>query len=141
MDENLLEKNEVIARIEKAITLLEEVDDYYSKLVGEGGLVSSCDAKIDYWEHYLEFNPLLPKEVYRIAREIKKQRILRRKYKNDEFLIRLYKDNESKMQNNGYRKILLTQLYKTDTKQRNAKYSYDAYTNEERNLILGIEEG
>lgn len=132
---------DVLGNIEQAIKLLEEVEEYYGELLGEGGLISSCDGKIDYWEHYLEFKPLRPKEVYRIAREIKYQRILRRKYKNDAELIKVYKDNESKMQNNGFRKILLSQIYKTDTKQKNAKYGYDAYTYEERNKILGIEEG
>ena len=129
---------DVLKNIETAITLLKEVEMYNNELIGDSGLISTCDKKIDYWEHYLEFEPLKPAEVYRICREIKMQRNLRRQYKNEAELIKLFKDNEGKMQHVDNRAILLTQLYKTDTKQKNAKYSYSAYTEEERNEILGI---
>ena len=129
---------DVINNIEQAVKLLKEVDLYNNELLGESGLISTCDKKIDYWEHYLEIEPLQITQVYNICREVKKQRILRRQYKNEAELIKLYKDNEAKMQNAGFRDILLTQLYKTDTKQKNAKYSYSAYTEEEKNKILGI---
>ena len=128
----------VLENIKQAIDLLKEVELYNNELVGEDGLISACDKKIDYWEHYLEFNPLVPGEVYRICREIKHQRNLRRQYKNEAELIKLYKDNEAKMQHVDHRDMLMVQLYKTDTKQKNAKYSYSAYTEEEKNEILGI---
>ena len=129
---------DVIGTIQEAIDLLKEVEKYNEKLTGEDGFISTCDKKIDYWEHYLELEPLQITQVYNICREVKKQRILRRQYKNEAELIKLYKDNEAKMQNAGFRDILLTQLHKTDTKQKNAKYSYSAYTEEEKNEILGI---
>ena len=40
------------------------------------------------------------------------------------------------MGNASYRDILLTQLHKTETKQKNQKYSYNAYTEDEMNDIL-----
>lgn len=129
---------DVLKNIEQAINLLKENEQYNKELTGEDGLISTCDKKIDYWEHYLELEPLKVTQVYNICREIKKQRSLRRQYKNKAELIKLFKDNEAKMQNSGFRDILLTQLYKTDAKQKNAKYSYGAYTEEERNEILGI---
>lgn len=131
---------EILENIKQAINLLKEIEEYNAQLSGEDGLISTCDKKIDYWEHYLEFNDLKTAEVYRIAKEIKNQRIQRRKYKNDAELIKVYKDNEQKMQNAGNREILLVQVCKTDTKQKNAKYSYSAYTEEEKNKILGIKE-
>lgn len=130
---------DVLDSIKEAIGLLKGIDEYYDALNGENGYISTCDRKIDYWEHYLEFEKLVPAQVYRIAKEIKRLRIIRRQYKNDAELIRLYKQNESKMQNGNHREILLSMLYKTDNKQRNATYSYSAYTEEERNEILGIE--
>lgn len=129
---------EVLKNIEQSIQLLKEVELYNDELVGENGLISTCDKRIDFWEHYLELETLRVTQVYNICREIKKQRNLRRQYKNDAELIKLFKDNEAKMQNVDYRAMLLTQLYKTDTKQKNAKYSYSAYTEEEKNKILGI---
>lgn len=129
---------DVLGNIETAVKLLKEVEQYNNELTGEDGLISTCDKKIDYWEHYLEFNPLVPGEVYRICREVKRQRNLRRQYKNEAELIKLFKDNEAKMQHVDHRDMLMVQLYKTDTKQKNARYSYSAYTEEEKNEILGI---
>lgn len=131
---------DIVENLRESIRLLKEIEDYNDQLVGENGLISICDQKIDYWEHYLEFEKLVPGQVYRIAREMKRLRILRRKYKNDAELIRVYKANEMKMQNKGSRDILLVQIHKTDTRQKNAKYCYSAYTEEERNCILGIKE-
>lgn len=130
---------DVLESIKEAIGLLKGIDEYYDALNGENGYISTCDRKIDYWEHYLEFETLVPAQVYRIAREIKRLRIIRRQYKNDAELIRVYKQNEAKMQNGNHREILLSQLCKTDSKQKNATYSYSAYTEEERDEILGIE--
>lgn len=129
---------DVLKNIEQAITLLKEVDDYNDQLNGLNGLISVCDQKIDYWEHFLELEPLNIAYVYKICEEIKKQRILRRKYKNDAELIKVFKNNEQKMSNSQYRDILMTQINTTNSKQQNAKYSYDAYTNDEALEILGI---
>lgn len=127
---------DVLENIKQSVALLKEIEEYYEDLNGENGLISTCDRKIDYWEHYLELEPLKVTEVYNISREIKNQRILRRQYKNDAELIRIFKENEAKMQNASNRDILLVQVCKAKTKQNNAKYSYNAYTDEERDLIL-----
>lgn len=127
---------EVIDNIKEAVRLLREVEDYNNQLNGEDGLISVCDKKIDYWMHYLELEDLKLTEAYNIIREIKKQRLLRRRYKDDAELIKIYKDNESKMQNPNTRDFLLMQIYKTDSRHKNAKYNYSAYTEEERDSIL-----
>lgn len=127
---------EVIDNIKEAVRLLREIEDYNNQLNGEDGLISVCDKKIDYWEHYLELEDLKLTEAYNIVREIKKQRLLRRRYKDDAELIKIYKDNESKMQNPNTRDFLLMQIYKTDSRHKNAKYNYSAYTEEERDSIL-----
>lgn len=128
----------VLENIGQAVSLLKEVEKYNGELTGEDGLISTCDKKIDYWEHYLEFEPLRVTQVYRICKELKNQRNLRRKYKNDAELIKLFKDNEAKMQHVDHRDMLMVQLHKTETKQKNARYSYSAYTEEEKNEILGV---
>jgi len=127
---------DVLENIKQSVALLKEIEEYYEDLNGENGLISTCDRKIDYWEHYLELEPLKVTEVYNISREIKNQRILRRQYKNDAELIRIFKENEAKMQNASNRDILLVQVCKAKTKQDKAKYSYSAYTDEERDTIL-----
>ena len=127
----------VLDNIKQAIDLLEQNEEYYD---GLHDLLSKLDRKIDYWMHYIEFNNIKVTETYKIIKEIKKLREERRILKNDIELIKVYKENESKMQNNSHRKILLTQLCKVDSKQKSAKYNYDAYTKEEANEILGIKE-
>lgn len=128
---------EVLNNIKQAVELLKEVEDYNERLNGENGLISICDKKIDYWLHYLELEDIKVTESYKILREIKKIRIHRRKYKNDAELIKLFKDNESKMSNTAYRDILVSQLCKTDNRHKNLKYSYNAYSEDEINDILG----
>lgn len=125
----------VLENIKGAIDLLEQNDEYYSELFE---LQSKTDKKIDYWLHYIELNPIKTSEAYRIIKEIKRLRTERRIYKNDLELIKVFKDNEQKLCNASNRKMLLSQVCKTDNKQQNAKYGYDAYTEEEANEILGI---
>lgn len=128
----------VLDNIKQAIDLLEQNEEYYD---GLHDLLSKYDRKLDYWMHYIEFNNIKVTETYKIIKEVKRLREERRIIKNDIELIKVYKENESKMQNVSSRKILLTQLCKVDGKQKNAKYNYDAYTKEEVNEILGIKEG
>lgn len=128
---------DVLENIKEACRLLKEVEEYNEQLNGEDGLISICDQKIDYWEHYLEFEPLKVTEAYNINKEIKKQRNLRRKYKDDADIIRVFKENAAKLQTDSNRDILLAQVCKTDSKHKNAKYAYSAYTEEERDAILG----
>jgi len=127
---------EVLEKLKQSVALLKDIDDYRDQLLGDNGLISTCDKKIDYWLHYIELNDLKVTEAYKILKEIKKQRMLRRQYKDDAELIKMYKDNEAKMQNSASRDILLMNVCKTDSKHKNAKYSYDAYTEEELNEIL-----
>lgn len=128
---------DVTEKIKEAFDILKDIDDYNNQLLGENGYISTCDKKIDFWEHYIELNDLKVTEAYKILREIKRLRLLRRKYKNDAEVIKVFNDNSAKMQNVNYRSILFTQVHKTKTRQDNAKYNYDAYTEEEFNNILG----
>lgn len=128
---------DVTEKLKESFDILKDIDDYNNQLLGENGYISTCDKKIDYWEHYIELKPLKVTEAYKILREIKRLRILRRKYKNDAELIKVLNDNNEKLKNINFRSILLTQVYKTKTRQENAKYGYDAYTDEEIKNILG----
>ena len=127
----------VLENIKQAIELLGQNEEYYNQLFE---LQSKVDKKIDFWEHYIELNNIPVTQAYKIIKEIKKLRMERRIYKNDFELIKVFRDNEAKMQNASNRRILLNQVCKTDNKQRNAKYGYEAYTEEEVKEILGIKE-
>lgn len=125
----------VLENIKQALSLLQENEDNYSKLFDE---LSTADRKIDYWLHYIELNNIPVTQSYKIIKEIKRLREKRRIVKNDLELMKVFKDNEQKMVNSKNREVLLSSVCKTNDKQQNAKYSYDAYTEEEVNEILGI---
>ena len=124
----------ILENIKTSIQLLEENNEYFDTL---NQLQSKTDKKIDYWLHYIELENIPVTKSYKILREIKKLRQERRNYKNEWELLKVFKDNEQKMVNDKNRQILLNQICKTDNKQQNAKYSYDAYTEEEIKGILG----
>ena len=125
----------VLYNIKQAIELLQQNEDGYSELFNQQ---SETDKKIDFWLHYIELNNVPVTQSYKIIKEIKRLRDKRRAIKNEPELMKVFKDNEQKLGNASNRKILLNQVCKTDNKQQNAKYTYDAYTEEEVNEILGI---
>lgn len=125
----------VLDNLKQAIDLLQQNEDYYSELYN---LQSVTDKKIDFWLHYIELNNVPVTQAYKIIKEVKRLREQRRTIKNELELMKIFKDNEQKLGNASNRRILLTQVSRTDNKQQNAKYSYDAYTEDEMNEILGI---
>ena len=127
-----------LENIRQALNLLQENENRHSKLFDE---LSIADRKIDYWLHYIELNNIPVTQSYKIIKEIKKLREKRRITKDELEIMKVFKDNEQKMVNPKNREILLTCVCKTDDKHRNAKYNYDAYTEDEKNEILGIKKG
>lgn len=125
----------VLTNLTQAIELLQQNEEYYSELFN---LLSETDKKIDYWLHYIENETVPVTQSYKIIKEIKRLRGLRRLYKNELSLMKIFKDNEQKLGNASNRRILLTQVQKTNNKQQNAQYNYEAYTEEEINELLGI---
>ena len=125
----------VLENIKQALNLLQENEDHYSKLFDD---LSMCDKKTDYWLHYIELNNIPVTQSYKIIKELKRLREKRRIVKNELEIMKVFKDNEQKMVNSKNRELLLNSVCKTDDKQQSAKYSYDAYTEDEVNEILGI---
>lgn len=119
----------ILDNLKEAIRLLEENEEQYNNSFEQ---LSNTDKKIDYWLHYIELNNVPVTQAYKIIKEIKKQRQQRREYKNTIEIIKVFKDNENKMCNVNSRKILLNQVCKTENRQQNAKYNYDAYSEEEK---------
>ena len=125
----------VLDNVKEAIRLLEENENRTDELTTA---YSQADRKIDFWLHRIELEHIPVTQAYKIIKEIKKQRQIRRQCKNELELLRVFKDNENKLCNTGNRKILLAQMCKTANKQQNAKYSYDAYSEEEIKDIFDI---
>ena len=125
----------VLTNLTQAIELLQQNEEYYSELFD---LLSETDKKVDYWLHYIENETVPVTQAYKIIKEVKRLRGLRRLYKDELSLMKIFKDNEQKLGNASNRRILLTQVQKTNNKQQNAQYNYEAYTEEEINELLGI---
>lgn len=125
---------DVLGNIKEAIRLLDENANAVDELNERRSL---ADRKIDFWLHTMELTTVPVTEAYKIIKEIKKQRILRRECKNALEIMKVFSDNEGKMCNINNRKLLLAQLYKTAHRHENAKYNYDAYTEEELIEIFG----
>ena len=125
----------VLDNIKEAIRLLDENEDRVSEI---NAAYSQADRKIDFWLHRIELEQIPVTQAYKIIKEIKKQRQIRRQCKNELELMRVFKDNENKLCNPGNRKILLAQIGKTANKQENAKYNYDAYSEDEIKDIFDI---
>ena len=128
----------ILEKIKQIVRLLHENEESIEILKNK---LSDSDKKIDYWLHYIELENVPVTQSYRIIKEIKRLRQERRTCKNELSLMRTFKDNEQKLCNDQNRDILLNVVCKTNRKQEEAVYSYDAYSQEEINQILGNKGG
>lgn len=128
----------ILEKIKQIVRLLHENEESIEVLKNK---LSDSDKKIDYWLHYIELENVPVTQSYRIIKEIKRLRQERRNCKNELSLMKVFKDNEQKLCNDQNRDILLSVVCKTNRKQEEAVYSYDAYNQEEINQILGNKGG
>ena len=126
---------DVLENVKEAIRLIDEAENKADELTA---MYSQADRKIDFWLHRIELESIPVTQAYKIIKEIKKQRQIRRQCKNELELLRVFKDHEGKLCNSGNRKMLVNKMYKTENRQKNAKYSYDAYSEEEIKDIFDI---
>lgn len=124
----------ILEKIKQIVRLLHENEESIEILKNK---LSDSDRKIDYWLHYIELENVPVTQSYKIIKEIKRLRKERRICKNELSLMKVFKDNEQKLCNDQNRDILLNVVCKTNRKQEEAVYSYDAYNQEEINQILG----
>lgn len=125
---------DVLEKLTDSIKILNEVDEYKDSLVDR---LSEQDKKLSDLLHYIENNKLSTAQCYRIVKEIKKQREIRRKIKNDMNILSTYDKHINKLLNTNNRSMLLAELYKVD-KRLQAEYKNRLYTEEEINEILGV---
>ena len=112
---------------------LDMIDKYFDSM---GELESNIDMKLSDLYHYIENNSLKTNECYRMIKEIKKQREIRRNLKEDYVLLSTYKNNHQRLNNEANRKMLMVAMYKAK-KDLTKKYKNRVYTEEEIKDILG----
>lgn len=125
----------IIEELKDVTTKLDKLDEYFNSM---SELESNVDMKLSDLYHYIENNTLKTNECYRIVREIKKQRQIRRILKNDYALLSTYKNNHQRLNNEKNRKLFLAEMYKTQ-KSLNTKYKNRVLTEEEIIKIIGGE--
>lgn len=123
-----------LQKLTEAIKLLNEIEEYKNGLFDQ---LSEQDKKLSDLYHIIENQKLNTAQCYRIVKEIKNQRQIRRKVKNDMALFGTYDKHINKLLNESNRNMLLTELHKTN-KKLGAEYSNRIYTEEEINKILGV---
>lgn len=99
--------------------------------------LSNVDCSLSDLLHYIENNNLNAPQSCRIVKEIKKQREIRRKIKQDIELFRTYNTNLNRLTNENNRKMLLAELNKTNKKLQ-TKYHNRVYSIEELKELLGV---
>ena len=123
----------IVEELKEITSKLDILDTYLDSL---GDLQSNVDMKLSDLYHYIENNTLKTNEAYRIVKEIKEQRKLRRKYKQEYELLKTYREDIQRLNSIDNRKFLMTGIYKTQ-KSLNTKYKNRVYTDEELKIILG----
>lgn len=124
---------DIIEEAKTIITKLNNLDEYFDNM---SEMQREVDYKLCDLYHYIENNSLKTNECYRIIKEIKKQRQIRRRLKNDYELLKTYKNGYNKLNNEANRKMLLADIHKTN-KELGKNYKNRVYTEEEIKEILG----
>ena len=125
---------DVVDKITSIVKELDELDDYKNSLSDK---LSNVDCKLSDLLHYIENNNLNAPQSCKIVKEIKKQREIRRKIRQDTELFRTYNSNINRLLNENNRKMLLAEMNKTN-KNLSKKYHNRVYTKEELKELLGV---
>ena len=104
----------IVGELKKKKKKLDMLDSYLNSM---SELESNVDMKLSDLYHYIEFNTLKTNECYRIVKEIKKQREIRRNLKNDYALLSTYRHNHQRLNNENNRKMLMAEMYKAKNKE------------------------
>lgn len=123
-----------LQKLTEVIKLLSEIEEYKNGLLDQ---LSEQDKKLSDLYHIIENQKLSTAQCYRIVKEMRKQRQIRRKIKNDIALFGTYDKHINKLLNENNRNMLLTELHKTN-KKLGIEYNNRMYTEEEINKILGV---
>ena len=123
---------DVIQEITDIVDRLNKVDEYIDGLSDK---LSEIDGKEQDLLHYLEDNKINILWCYRYVKEMKKNRLDRRKIKNDMEISSKYIDNKNKLSSKENRQFILTELHKRE-KTLNLPYKNRQYTDEEIQKVL-----
>lgn len=126
--------------LEKIKIVVENMDDIENRLGELPELQSEIDCKLQDLYHYIENNQIKTNEAYRIIKEIKRLRTIRRDYKIEYELIKEFQNNYQKLTQINNRQMLLAVVNKK-LKVITTEYTNKGYTNEELQDVIGTKVG
>lgn len=126
--------------LEKIKIVVENMDDIENRLEELPELQSETDCKLQDLYHYIENNQIKTNEAYRIIKEIKRLRNIRRDYKIEYELIKEFQNNYQKLTQINNRQMLLAGVNKK-LKVITSEYTNKGYTNEELQEVIGVKVG
>lgn len=122
----------IIENINKAITILDEIDNM---IESQPKALQQVDYKLSDLYHLIENNELSDEASVNVIKEIHNLRKLRRSLNNEHDIEVLYQNQKSKMIGNDTRQFLLTDIHKT-LKKLNSEYKNRVYTEDEINELI-----
>lgn len=126
---------DIIEELKEVVERLDKIDEYINSLYDEQSVL---DGKEQDLLHYIENNKISTFKCYHIVKEIKSNRLTRRKVKLDIEIGRRYAEIKTKMISSENRKLLMQDLYKRK-KQLQTEYKNRQYTDEEmQNILKGV---
>lgn len=125
---------EIVDEIQSAIFALSKIEQLNIDLPN---MQSEIDSKLTDILHLIENNKLNTKQCYRAVRLIHELRTERRNILNSYEIVKQYKTNEAKLQNEGNRQLLLADIKKNEKRLNNSKYTNRVYSKQELLDLIG----
>lgn len=125
---------EIVDEIQSAIFALSKIEQLNTDLPNQQ---SEIDSKLTDILHLIENNKLNTKQCYRAVRLIHELRTERRNILNSYEIVKQYKTNEAKLQNEGNRQLLLADIKKNEKRLNNSKYTNRVYSKQELLDLIG----
>ena len=125
---------EIVDEIQSAIFALSKIEQLNTDLPNQQ---SEIDSKLTDILHLIENNKLNTKQCYRAVRLIHELRTERRNILNSYEIVKQYKTNEAKLQNEGNRQLLLADIKKNEKRLNNSKYTIRVYSKQELLDLIG----
>lgn len=135
----------ILNKINDAFSMLDEIDNYF--IEEAPNIESTTDQKIQDILHQIEFltdedmENLKPTACKKIIRELREQRQLRRKVKNDIEIKKVYYEEYRKLNSRENRSFLRESLFKKEKQLDSRIYSPRNYNDEEIEKFFPINKG
>ena len=128
-----IKKTEVVKKIEKAIEILDEVDEYFNELPN---MQQNIDYKLSDLFHYIQERKIVSENGAKNMWQILKDHRLERKNLNyDRGIKAFYNDNKKKLLDMDNRKFFKNDLYQK-IKNLTEEYKYRVYSEEDIKTML-----